>query len=121
MGFFDDHIERPTAKNRFFKQVDTLIDWIPVEKELKKMYKKGLRERDTKAYALIFVQDTVDTGMVQAERRAGSGDGQREPVGDLFFRHLLEDDVPDHSTLSHFRSELIAKKAYDWILKKVNG
>jgi len=32
----------------------------------------------------------------------------------------LEDDVPDHSTLSRFRSELTAKKAYDQILRKVN-
>ena len=33
----------------------------------------------------------------------------------------LEDDVPDHSTLSRFRSELAAKKAFDRILRKLNA
>ena len=32
----------------------------------------------------------------------------------------LEDDVPDHSTLSRFRSELVGKKAYDRLLRKIN-
>ena len=32
----------------------------------------------------------------------------------------IEDDVPDHSTLSRFRKELVEKKAYDRLLKKIN-
>jgi len=32
----------------------------------------------------------------------------------------LEDSVPDHSTLSRFRTELTQKKSYDRILRKIN-
>jgi IS5 family transposase len=32
----------------------------------------------------------------------------------------LEDSVPDHSTISRFRTELVRKKAHDRILKKIN-
>lgn len=121
MGFFDGHVERRTAKNIFFKQVDTLIDWAPIEKELKKVYKKGLRERGTKAYGplLLFKMQLVSVwyGLsdVQVEEMAN------ENLSAMRFLGLsLEDDVPDHSTLSRFRSELTQKRAYDRILKKVN-
>ena len=61
MGFFDGHVERRTAKNRFFRQVDPLIDWVPIEKELKKVYRKGLGERGTKAHGplLLFKMQLV--------------------------------------------------------------
>jgi IS5 family transposase len=32
----------------------------------------------------------------------------------------IEDDVPDHSVLSRFRSELTQKKSFDGLLKKIN-
>lgn len=122
MGFFDGHVERRTAKNGFFKQVDAFIDWAPIEKELKKVYKKGLKERGTKAYGplLLFKMQLVSVwyGLsdVQVEEMAN------ENLSVMRFLGLsLEDDVPDHSTLSRFRSELTSKKAYDRILRKVNA
>ena len=33
----------------------------------------------------------------------------------------IEDSVPDHSTLSRFRTELTQKKAYDRMLRKINS
>jgi IS5 family transposase len=33
----------------------------------------------------------------------------------------LEDDVPDHRTLSRFRKELVEKKAFDCLLRKINN
>ncbi len=38
----------------------------------------------------------------------------------LFLGLSLEDSVPDHSTLSRFRSELAVKRAYDRLLRKIN-
>ncbi|MDR2064249.1 MAG: transposase [Prevotellaceae bacterium] len=32
----------------------------------------------------------------------------------------VEDDVPDHSVLSRFRTELTQKKTFDRLLKKIN-
>ncbi|XOD67278.1 MAG: transposase [Flavobacteriales bacterium Tduv] len=42
----------------------------------------------------------------------------------LIFMHfcgfLLEDQIPDHTILCRFRNEIIAKKAYELLLKKIN-
>ncbi|XOD67476.1 MAG: transposase [Flavobacteriales bacterium Tduv] len=32
----------------------------------------------------------------------------------------LEDQIPDHTNLCRFRNEIVAKKAYDSLLKKIN-
>ena len=61
MGFNDGYVERRISKNKFFLQVNTLIDWIPIEKELKKVYKRGLKARGTKAYnpLLLFKMQLI--------------------------------------------------------------
>ncbi len=41
---------RPLHINKFFKEIDTLIDWLPIEKELKKVVRSGKKERGQKAY-----------------------------------------------------------------------
>jgi hypothetical protein len=33
MGFYDGYVERPIRKNRFFKQINMLIDRSKIEKE----------------------------------------------------------------------------------------
>jgi len=35
MGFYDGYVEKRTRKNKFFKQINMLIDWSEVEKEIK--------------------------------------------------------------------------------------
>ena len=37
MGFADGYVERRTRKNTFFKQVNMLIDWSEIEKEISKV------------------------------------------------------------------------------------
>ncbi|XOD66996.1 MAG: transposase [Flavobacteriales bacterium Tduv] len=32
----------------------------------------------------------------------------------------LKDQIPDHTTLCIFRNEIVAKKAYELLLKKIN-
>jgi len=34
MGFYDGYVEKRTRKNTFFKQINMLIDWSEVEKEI---------------------------------------------------------------------------------------
>lgn len=43
-------VERRTSKNKFFKQIDSIIDWNPIGKQLKKIYRSGKKERGQKAY-----------------------------------------------------------------------
>ncbi|XOD68041.1 MAG: transposase [Flavobacteriales bacterium Tduv] len=37
-----------------------------------------------------------------------------------FCDFLLENQIPDHMTLCRFRNEIVAKKAYKRLLKKIN-
>ncbi|XOD67481.1 MAG: hypothetical protein ACMUEL_05925 [Flavobacteriales bacterium Tduv] len=32
----------------------------------------------------------------------------------------MEDQIPDHTILCRFRNEIVAKKAYEHLLKKIN-
>ena len=114
-------VERRTSKNKFFKQMDTLIDWAPIEKELKKVYRGGKKERGQKAYnpllllKMQLVSIWYNLSDVQTEEQVN------DSLSVMKFCGLkLEDEVPDHSTLSRFRTELTQKKAYDRIFRKVN-
>ena len=41
MSFVKEYVQKRTSKNVFFRQVNTLIDWSSIEKELRKVYKRG--------------------------------------------------------------------------------
>ena len=43
MGFVDCYVERRIRKNTFFKQINTLIDWKEIDKEIVKVYKADIR------------------------------------------------------------------------------
>ena len=121
MSFVSEHVKKRTRKNLFFNQINQIIDWEPIEKELKKVYKRGEKERGCKAYnpLLLFkmqlVSEWYDLSDVQTETMVN------DSLSVMNFCGLsIEDDVPDHSTLSRFRSELTQKRAYDRILKRLN-
>lgn len=121
MGFTDVYVDRRITKNKFFLQINALIDWVPIEKELKKVYKKGLKSRGTKAYnpLLLFKMQLIsiwyNLSDVQTEAMVN------DSLSAMRFCNLsIEDSVPDHSTLSRFRTELTQKKAYDRLLRKIN-
>ena len=48
MSFVKEYVQKRTSKNVFFRQVNTLIDWSSIEKELRKVYKRGEKERVVK-------------------------------------------------------------------------
>ena len=48
MGFSDRYVECGISKHQFFLPIHQLMDWSPIEKELKKVYKRGQKERGTK-------------------------------------------------------------------------
>jgi IS5 family transposase len=122
MGFSDGYVERRISKNQFFLQLNQLIDWQPIEKELKKVYKKGQKERGTKAYnpLLLFKMQLISIwyNLSDVHTEAMVNDS----LSAMRFCDLsIEDRVPDHSTLSRFRTELTQKKAYDRMLRKMNS
>ena len=121
MSFATYDVERRTSKNRFFKQINTLIDWSPIEKELHKVVKFGKEERGQRPYnpLILFKMQLISVWYnlsdVQTEEMVN------ENLSMMKFCDLaLEDPVPDHSTLSRFRKELTEKKSYDRLLLKIN-
>ena len=50
MSFVGNYIERHTHKNVFFRHVDQIIDFDIIEKEIDKVYKKGVSEAGRLSY-----------------------------------------------------------------------
>lgn len=123
MSFAGDYVAKRTRKNLFFKQINTLIDWKVIEKELLKICKRSrLDAAGRPAYNPVVLFK-----MMLLQTWYGLSDiGVEEMVNDSlsameFCGLILEDDVPDHSTLSRFRKELTGKKSMDRMLRKINN
>jgi hypothetical protein len=46
MSWAGNYVEKRTRKNTFFCQINEIIDWNVVSKEIDKVYKKGQSEVD---------------------------------------------------------------------------
>lgn len=123
MSFSSPYVERRTRRNRFFKQIDTLVDWSAFEKELLKISKRGATNAVGNAsYSplILFKMMLLQTWYGLSD--PGVEDMVNENLSAMQFCGLqLEDAVPDHSTLSRFRKELTEKKAMDRLLRKLNN
>ena len=116
-SFVTAYVEKHTEKNMFFSHVKEIIDWKTIDKELKKVYKKGRKERGAKAYSplLLFKMQLIsiwyDLSDVQTESMVN------DSLSAMKFCNLtIEDNVPGHTTLSRFKKELADKNAIDKIL-----
>lgn len=121
MSFSEYGIRLKGSKNKFFSAINATIDWAPMEKDINKVYKKGRSATGRSSYSglLLFKMMLIQTWYNL------SNTGVEEMLGNsrsaMHFCDLtLEDDVPDHSTLSRFRSESIQKKGLKRVLRKVN-
>ncbi len=120
-SFVTAYVEKHSQKNHFFNEINPLINWKIIDKDLKKVYKKGLKERGAKAYSplLLFKMHLIslwyDLSDVQTETMVN------DSISAMKFCNLkIEDNIPGHSTLSRFKKELKDKGVYDDILKNIN-
>ena len=121
MSFSEYYVNRRTRKNTFLKQINAIIDWTPIEKEINKVYKKGKSVDGRPSYPgiLLFKMQLLQIWYQLSD--PGVEDMVNDSLSAMLFCGLdLESEVPDHSTLSRFRSELVEKKAYDRLLRKIN-
>ena len=121
MSFAGLYVERRTRKNKFFASINNIIDWGTIEKEIDKVYKKGRSVDGRPSYRglllfkMLLISIWYDLSDEMTEEMVN------ENLSAMIFCGLqIEDDVPDHSTLSRFRNELTSKKAFDRLLKKIN-
>jgi transposase, IS5 family len=99
-SFVSVDVSRRTRKSRFFHQINAVIDWAVFEKELYKVCKRSIADAAGRpAYnpLVLFKMMLLQTWYNLSE------------LG-------VEDTVPDHSTLSRFRSALTEKRAMHRLL-----
>jgi len=121
MGFAGQHVNKHIRKNKFFERINKLIDWSELEKEIKKVYKRGCSVDGRQAYSglLLFKMLLIGIWYNLSDERVE--ESVNDSLSMMNFCGLdVDDNVPDHSVMSRFRSELTEKKAFDRLLKKIN-
>ena len=109
-------------RHKFFKSINTLVDCQPIAKELDKIYTRGRNKGGQRAYRGILLFKMLLIGIWYNLSDEQTQDMALDSLSAMDFCGLkLEDHVPDDSTLSRFRSELAAKKAFGRMLKKLNA
>ena len=122
MSFSDYDVTRRTRKGNFLKQIDQLIDWSAIERAIAVHYAPVLDAAGRPAYSGLLLFKMLLVGIWHG----GLSDESVEDTANSnlhvmrFLGLSLEDDVPDHSVLSRFRTRLTAADAWDELLDEVN-
>lgn len=108
-------------KRQFFEQVNRALNWNDIEAVLGKYYKKGFSVDGRPAHSslVLFKMCLLQYwyGLSDYEVEAQCNDS----LSFTYFLGLaLEDQVPDHSTVSRFRSELTKNGGWEPIFNEVN-
>ncbi len=108
-------------KSEFFAQINTLIDWNPIDKLLHKYYRKGRSATGRESYPALMLFK-----MALLQTWYGLSDYELEDqVNDRisFSRFVgvsLDASVPDHSVICRFRGELNKHNAYEKLFTEIN-
>ena len=122
MSFSDFDVVRRTRKGNFLNQIDHLIDWKPIEKAINQHYSPKSDVIGRPAYPGLLLFKMLLVGIWHG----GLSDEAVEDMANAnlyvmrFLDLSLEDDVPDHSVLSRFRTRLTAARAWDDLLEQIN-
>lgn len=122
MSFSQYDVVRRTSKNIFYTQINQLIDWQAIEKEIRKHYQAGSSATGCPAYSglLLFKM------LLLSYWNGGLSDRSVEEMANenlsamRFLGLTLEDLVPDHSVLCRFRKQLVDASAFEDLLTEVN-
>ena len=114
-------VSKRKLKSQFFDQINILLEWNAIEKEILRYYSKGFSVDGRPSYSglLLFKMSLLQTWYGLSDYEV------EEKVNDSlsfmqFVGLTIEDDVPDHSVLSRFRTELTKKNAYEKLMNLIN-
>jgi len=109
------------VNTRFFDQINLLIDWDVIDKEIKKHYQKGKSADGRPSYSglVLFKMCLLQTWYGLSDYAL------EERVNDsISFGHFvgltLDDNVPDHSIISKFRTALTKCNAFEKLMLLIN-
>lgn len=115
-------VERRTRKSKFFKDIDQIINWKDVDKLISTYYSKGKNAVGQDAYSGLLLFKMLLVGIWYDLSDERTEEMVNDSLSTMRFCGLrLEDNVPDHSVLSRFRSELTKSSAMDIVLNHING
>jgi transposase, IS5 family len=111
-------ISAQAGRNRRLQRIDELIEWAAVESQLSAIYAAG-EGRPAYRPLVLF------KALLLAQWYQLSDPGLEEALSDrLSFRRFvglaLEEEVPDHSTLSRFRAQLARRGLGEQLLETIN-
>jgi len=122
LSLADSFVTRRTRKGNFLNQIDHLIDWTPIEKTIAQYYAPVSDVTGRPAYPGLLLFKMLLVGLWHG----GLSDESVEDMANAnlhvmrFLGLDLEDDVPDHSVLSRFRTRLTKAQAWDDLLEQIN-
>ncbi|MCC6922244.1 MAG: IS5 family transposase [Nitrosomonas sp.] len=122
LSLADSFVTRRTRKSNFLNQIDQLIDWRLIEETIAQYYAPVTDATGRPAYSDLLLFKMLLVGLWHG----GLSDESIEDMANAnlhvmrFLGLDLEDDVPDHSVLSRFRTRLTAAQAWDNLLEQIN-
>lgn len=121
LSFGDLQMQRRKVKSEFFKQINAVIDRLPLRRLIEPVYAKGISPTGRPCHdsMVLFRMELMRVWY-------GLSDGEiEEQVNDrLSFSRFaglgMDDVVPDSTTLCRFRNALVRSGVYDSLLREVN-
>ncbi|MDE2644477.1 MAG: IS5 family transposase [Bacteroidota bacterium] len=120
MSFGQHYIDAAAAKRSFYVELNKVMNWESIRQPLMEIYPVGQHSRGQKAYSPLLLFKMLLVGqwhkLSDRELELYVWDGARHFCG-----LAMEDTVPDHSTISRFRTRLVSVGAWDRLLETVNA
>ena len=114
--------KRLKGRSRFYEQVDVLVDWNRIERLIREHYAPGRNVAGREAYSGLLLFKMLLIGIWN-----GLSDREVEEEVSVNLKAMRfcgltsEEEVPDHSVLSRFRTALSQAHAFEALLAEVNA
>lgn len=122
LSFSTIAISKRKIKRQFFDQIDRILDWNAIDAEIRKYYTKGASVAGRPSYPglLLFKMALLQTWYGLSDYEVE--DRINDSLSFMQFVGLsLDDEVPDHSVLSRFRTKLTQKNGYEALMTLINS
>ena len=118
-SFADLAADKRKVKEVFFNQINSIINWEKIDKLIKRHYNKGVSAVGRPSYSglLLFKITLLQTWYNLSDYEVEDQVNDRISFS-KFLGLSLEDNCPDHSVISRFRTEMTKRKVYDKLLEK---
>lgn len=121
MSFGQPFMDAAAARRSFYVELNKVMNWESIAQLLLEVYPVGKQECGQKAYCPLLLFKML---LVGQWHKLSDRELELYVWDTLSARHFcglaMEDSVPDHSTISRFRTRLVSLGAWDGLLGVVN-